>query len=133
MDSSTCSTNGIYFEDTSFNKNVVAGDHTTDKTCTAVDTGEKWMLYACTRNNDATHTYGAQKRMTSDGQEYYVIFRLPMMQLMVILPTKQPMTMAILFRKVNLPLILPMKIPFTQLMLLHPTQTVQSLYQKRKR
>lgn len=40
---------------------------------------------------------------------------------MVILPTKQPMIMAILFRKVNLPLILPMKIPFTQLMLLHPT------------
>lgn len=76
MDSSTCSTNGIYFEDTSFNKNVVAGSHTTDKTCTAVDTGEKWMLYACTRNNDATHTYGAQKRMTSDGQEYYVIFQI---------------------------------------------------------
>ena len=76
MDSSTCSTNGIYFEDTSFNKNVVAGSHTTDKTCTAVDTEEKWMLYACTRNNDATHTYGAQKRMTSDGQEYNVIFQI---------------------------------------------------------
>ena len=77
MDSSTCSTNGIYFEDTSFNLNVVSGSHTTDKTCTAVDTGEKWMLYACTRNNDATHTYGAQKRMTSEeGQEYYVIFQI---------------------------------------------------------
>lgn len=35
------------------------------------------MLYACTRNNDATHTYGAQKRMTSEeGQEYYVIFQI---------------------------------------------------------
>ena len=120
MDSSTCSTNGIYFEDTSFNKNVVAGSHTTDKTCTAVDTGEKWMLYACTRNNDATHTYGAQKRMTSDGQEYYVIFQITNDATYGNI-AKQPMTMAILFRKVNLPLILPMKIPFTQLMLLHPT------------